>query len=290
MSTLAKVFVVLNLLLILVFVTVSGVLFAHEQQWKERAVTFQAKLADKTADYEQLDKEMSDKLALLEDKNFKLGEALNVKETELSDKDREIDQLKEDKRMLKKATDSLEASYDSLNQQWVSTNQGLQATVAELDRRNAELRRVLEDKTRTDEQVVLLTARIGENQRLINRLNDTIQDKSASLATAMGYNNVVQKRFPDVWQVVLEDGPAGEITPVINAKVTGVRSDVNLVMLSVGREDKVKVNMKFIVYRGSEYVGEVIVDEVAAQHCAARIVLTNLPFQKGDEATTQLGS
>ena len=93
MSTLAKVFVVLNLLLILVFVTVSGVLFAHEQQWKERAVTFQAKLADKTADYEQLDKEMSDKLALLEDKNFKLGEALNVKETELSDKDREIDQL-----------------------------------------------------------------------------------------------------------------------------------------------------------------------------------------------------
>ena len=60
-------------------------------------------------------------------------------------------------------------------------------------------------------------------------------------------------------------------------------------LLSVGREDKVEPNMKFIIYRGAEFIGEVTVEKVLAQQCSARIGLLKQPIMVGDEAATETG-
>ena len=78
----------------------------------------------------------------------------------------------------------------------------------------------------------------------------------------------------------------------INAKVLSVRTDVNVVLLSVGREDKVKEGYQFTVYNGGTYKGKVMVESVYPNMCSARILKELMAdaqtIQEGDNASTRI--
>jgi len=58
----------------------------------------------------------------------------------------------------------------------------------------------------------------------------------------------------------------------IHAKVTAVRPEVKLVMLSVGTDDGVKKGYRFTIYDGERYVGKVEVERPFSDMCSARIL------------------
>jgi hypothetical protein len=77
--------------------------------------------------------------------------------------------------------------------------------------------------------------------------------------------------------------------PPISAVVTAVNDEHNVFVLSVGREDAVRVGFQFIVFREDEYVGKLIIFRVERGWCAGRSKrhVERVPIRKGDRATTR---
>ncbi|HEX7010561.1 MAG TPA: hypothetical protein VF184_11295, partial [Phycisphaeraceae bacterium] len=55
-----------------------------------------------------------------------------------------------------------------------------------------------------------------------------------------------------------------------------------LVQVNVGRSDGVQENMKFMVHRGDQFVGNLVIEAVDADASAGRIVLAKDQIQPGD--------
>ena len=85
------------------------------------------------------------------------------------------------------------------------------------------------------------------------------------------------------------DGPP---MPAIDARVAAVKNDVNpnLVLLSVGSDEKVEKGFHFSIYRGTEFVGKVVVEKVLAASSGCRVLFTRdgQTIRQGDSAATRL--
>jgi len=84
--------------------------------------------------------------------------------------------------------------------------------------------------------------------------------------------------------------PCAFPVPRIDAAVLTVDADENLVWLNVGSNDGVKRGFTFHVYRGSRYKGDVRVENVEDDFCAAVVIMAaeSTVMAQGDRATTIL--
>ena len=80
------------------------------------------------------------------------------------------------------------------------------------------------------------------------------------------------------------------VPPPIDAKVVDVDTKEKLVVLSVGRDQKVEKGFRFTVYRGGSFVGKVEVFAVYPDLSGARILFTKegASVEQGDNASTSL--
>jgi hypothetical protein len=64
---------------------------------------------------------------------------------------------------------------------------------------------------------------------------------------------------------------------------------MNIVVLSIGRDDAVKPGYEFTVFRGSEYVARVVIDKVEKDFCSgySKKEVEKMPISVGDDATTK---
>jgi hypothetical protein len=78
--------------------------------------------------------------------------------------------------------------------------------------------------------------------------------------------------------------------PKIVGRVAGVSNKVNLVVISVGEEDGVRVGFEFTVYRGNEYVGKLIAEKVYPRQSACRVLkdMTKKKIKEGDRVSTHV--
>jgi hypothetical protein len=85
-----------------------------------------------------------------------------------------------------------------------------------------------------------------------------------------------------------ENGPI----PWIDARVAAVKNDVSpaLVLLSVGSEDRVEKGFHFSVYRGTTFIGKVVVAKVLKDSCGCYVLFTKggESITAGDSAATRL--
>ncbi|MBI3820163.1 MAG: hypothetical protein HY286_15825 [Planctomycetes bacterium] len=81
--------------------------------------------------------------------------------------------------------------------------------------------------------------------------------------------------------------PLGEVykaPPTIDGLVVTVAGEQKLVQLNVGSDSQVKPGYGFTIYRGSEFKGEVIVEDVQPKFATARIRYAVKPITVGDQA------
>lgn len=73
--------------------------------------------------------------------------------------------------------------------------------------------------------------------------------------------------------------------------ITAVSKKLPLVMMSLGSDDNVQKGQEFTIFRGSSYIGTVVVEDVYKDACAARIIKGKTKFliNKGDGVTTRFG-
>ena len=282
MSALAKVFIVLNFVLSIVFLASAGVLLAKTDEWRAK---YEAERTKHDSDVQGLETQRkdlqtnlssvtSDKDGLKRD----LGDAQNVR-----------DKYKEDLGTEQKVNVDLRKSVDETAQ----TLKTIQATLASAQDQIASLQKGKEEAEAKMREAV---DKQRQAEAEVTRLRSEGDDKAGqieSLGKQIAALTDERDKLQTVIAVAREAGfRVDELMaqPAINGKVMDVDSKVGVVVLSVGSQADVKKGFRFQVYRGGDYVGEVIVDAVYPDLSAASVVKLRpgMEIKKLDDVTTRL--
>ncbi len=289
MSLLAKIFVVFVTVLCLVYLGVEATVYYHATNWrqqyeraKERHMQWRKledqKIADKEAEVTKLkrDVDTADTNVTVLKGQFEAAQSdRKDKASQLEQKTGEYNELQ---RSHQKVADSI-AEKDRQIQQFLADNERLKS---ELDTANT-------DKETAQAQVARLTHQLTSTQKENQTLKvDAAEAKQAALDLQLTLEELERAGVP-VSTIVLNHRPV----PPIRGKVGGVRSDLQpaLVILNVGNnKDKVMKGYQFTVYRGSDFIGKVVVEKVMADTCTARVLFTapGRQIQPNDDAATRL--
>ncbi len=155
-----------------------------------------------------------------------------------------------------------------------------QARIDELDTKYKELlanRDALQD---------LLTT----TQNSLTNATTEVKKLTDDLTTANDILNRIKERDPEAYAGFLKPVAEVRVKEVIRGKVTGVDKSLGLVIINIGQRHKVQKGYAFIVFRGDQYIGKVVVDEVfpdmAASHYDKPSMKDNV--EVGDDVTTRL--
>lgn len=281
MSVVAKILVVLNLFLAIGFLGASATFLGVQENYKvqlaETEETLGVEIADLKAQKDKLGKDLNDQRSLSAEKqaaNEGLAAQLQAQNDEFVRMAEVHNQLLGQKELLAQTASDLQKTIDSLNDDKTRL----------IDEKDSALG---EKRTAIDER----NAAVTEQKRLENEilgLNDAVAELEKRLVSTA-------KQLEDTDLVVAlykeHYGEIGETlgVPAIKAVVAGANNDLNIVLLSVGRDDGVKPGYKFTIYRNNEYVGTVVVDRVEKDHCSgySKKEIERLPISVGDKGTTR---
>jgi SMC interacting uncharacterized protein involved in chromosome segregation len=281
MSVVAKILIVINLLLAVAFLAASATFLGAKTHWKHEYEVQTAKLKEDIKELNstkaQLQTNLAEQERIAEREEAKAKEKDNLIK-KLQDNYDQVDQAHQ---LLSSAHGHLTAAYEQLEKDYKAKVDDVSAMRDQLDTAVNEK----EDAVRRE------NAAVAEKQRVGDQLLEA-QQKIAAMAkdqTAMAEEIDNLKLENEAFK--REVGPlAGVLTPPsMDAMVTGVSDKVNLVILSVGRDDKVMKGFEFTIFRGSEFVGKVVVDRVEKDHCTAfsRKEVERTPIKVGDKGTTR---
>jgi len=282
MSGIGKVFVVLNLVFSLVIVGAAATYLSHADNWKEQHKDVSDKFASEKEVWEQTESDLTTERDELRNQVGVKQNTIDDLKIQVSDLDSQLKSEQVNGQQLRDDVTGIKASISKV-----------QSTINDLTSRNNELTDS-NATLRTQTQDAIDAQRKAEDN-LIRVQGDlaTCQEQVASLEERVTGLDQEKEHMSNIIEVAKQQGfdiTAIEAMPEIAAYVEEVDNDLGFVILSVGSDDKVKKGYKFHVYRGSSYLGDVVVDDVYPDKCAARIEfrVDGAQFNVNDKATTIL--
>lgn len=280
MSAIAKILIVLNLLLAVAFLGAAATFLGQQESYKFQLEQLQAKYTSET-------QRLEDALAATRNANRDLEQQKAAADSTLAALQSRFDQKETDYTALSNTHNELVAKYDSLSKtydQIVNQNRDLIAEkdrlVNEKDQALAEKRQAIEAKNVAETEQKRLEGELVDRDDQIGEMNKRAVAMADQIESANMKLDVYLREFGDL---------AGAIVPPrLTGKVTGVDQDLNIVLLSIGRDDNVKPGYTFTVYRGGEYVGKVKIDKVEKDYASGYSLpeLQKHPIEVGDSVST----
>jgi septal ring factor EnvC (AmiA/AmiB activator) len=282
MSTISKVFTVLNLVFSLVVVGTIGSMLSHTEDWRAKHAKEVEERAKQVDDLNKKIESANGDRNNYEAKNRDLTNQLADARSELTNATATADQLRNDNSQLRGSVDGIQASLKAVETQLgdvearnkalmeAETAHRATAATAEKDKLDAQ-----DDRARIEGELKRANDDIAAKEKQIAELDATLGNLRAE-------REALVKMGMDIDKLV------GGAIPQIPAKVSAVGE--GFVVLSVGQNEGVQIGYPFDVYRGDRYVGRVLVEHVLPDSATARITMKNgdLAFQAGDAATTRL--
>lgn len=263
MSTLTRVLIVVIFVMTLVYLGISAALFSYRVDYKNQLE--QETLAHKKtmAENEEVINKLTSKTTDLE-KNIKSLEGnIRTLEQELGTARNDLTDWKNTNNKLTNDLTALNDSYEKL-----------QASLTDQIQKNKELNEALEKTVATKDDAV--KERVTLEERFLQAQNTIIQLEK-NLAT-LEQQYLVQAKDLNQAKTMLAEykrkAPTLLAEPVgvklVEGRVTAIsdKPDLNIIMISVGKNDGVEVGMRFTVYRSDKYVAKVQVEKVEAQWAA----------------------
>lgn len=148
----------------------------------------------------------------------------------------------------------------------------------DIEKRNMELeRRNLDFNERVNELTAQILVLVQQQQQLEQQVN-ILKEENSKLARGAGAGGPV---------AAPEAAALGGVTPVTPTAVAPIRGKIvqvegNLATISVGSADGVQKGMVFVIYRGSEYIGDIQVTDVEPNLAAGRLKGTRSAPQPND--------
>jgi small nuclear ribonucleoprotein (snRNP)-like protein len=284
MGTFAKIFIVVNLVLAVVFLGAASTLLGTIEDYKGKWDSVSKDLAALKKSSEAKEKQLNDDI-----------DAFKIKTTKLEN---EKSRLESAEKVRNEEWLSLKTEFNKMSQTFetqASTLKDLEKDLADARVEIAGLNTKY-DKALSDTRAAKQTSDDLRND--LERANGNIAQLEADLAatqkekTELAEDN--QKKANLIAMIAAKIGSAAiaemENMPDIRGQVTGVDEDLNIVLVSVGVDDDVKVGFTMTVYRGGEYVGKLVIDKVGPDWASGHMdqgVSKSFPV-KGDEVATQL--
>ena len=189
----------------------------------------------------------------------KLEDNKSVFLTELEGLRTLVQQVELRRKLLADQLKALDAKYDKVQAEYTATQNSLAEALAQIDRDAGEERVLREQLVQREEEIKTLEERL----QLLG---------GAEAAAA-------------------EDTPAADpvaVTTLVGT-ITAVQAD-GLASINIGRVKGVRKGMKMYVYRGSDFVGHLRIDEVDDDESAGVLfdVREGMRVQQGDKVTTSL--
>ncbi len=283
MSLLAKVFVVVNLVLAILFFSTSATLYTTRRNWGEAVEKI---VTNAKVELKKVSDEIKSQASVLQDYAKRLSKLDADYNTVSADKQKKDVEITELKGKLEKANLRIDTEVKDRTQ-LTATLQDIQAKKADLDKLVDSLRKETDEAKAGRELATNDMTRIrvdleranNEHSKLLIE-HDQILQKNQTMEIQLA---AVKRANVDI---DILDNP-----PPIDAVVQAVgKAEDKIVVLSVGRGDKVEEGFEFTVYRGDRFVGKVKVIKVYDELSGARILYTQEgeTIQQGDKAATQL--
>lgn len=282
MSALAKVFVIFVFILSLVFFGTSATLFKIRLDWKQAFKNLEA-------DYSKSLDTLGKRINVLKDDSDKKAIEINRLKARQDELALENKKLQEDilteKKNVKDAmvtADKANTLNETLTSTVKATAESLTAKETELAKQKTERESAVADAAQAREQRDSIRLTLEQTQRELHVSRTEYQQ----LVDKYDTDRLLLARYEEIYGTL-----PGKPAPPIDGLVNAVDAGEKLVVLSVGRDDKVEAGYTFTVYRGDEYVGKVQVIKVYPNLAGARIIAMKdgLEIQRGDKASTRLG-
>ncbi len=284
MGTFAKIFIVVNLVLAVVFLgaasSLLGTIEDYKGKWSDSVKVHDDYVKTAKAKVKQLDDDidsMKTKIGRLENENSRLESADKQRNLEWSALEKQyngrseqlkalaskVDDLQKDLEKARQSVESLNGKYETALADTRTAKQGEDDLRNDLERANQQLKRVQADLATCQKEKATLSEADQKKARLIAQF--TAKFGTGALAGIMDM-------------------------PAVNGQVTGVDEDLNIVLVSVGTDDDMEVGFTMTVFRGGEFVGNLIIDKVGQDWASGhmdRSMSKSFPV-KGDQVATQL--
>ena len=305
MGTFAKIFIVVNLVLAVVVLGAGAALLGTAESWKARYQNDDVSAI--TADAENRSDWRPDDTRAF---NQNVVDALQAKAGEIDGLKKKIDVLSsqlsakliEAERLTEKLTNA-ETEWKLIAQKYNQMQEDFGAHVKSfkaLEKQLADARVEAKDMqkavdTATGDALADKQKR-EEVESNLARVEGQLKQAQESVAAGEKANNKLAEEKAAVEnQLALYIDTYGTrlgavAMEAVEGVVTGVDEELNLVLISVGTDDKVAVGYSFRVFRGKTFVGMLLIDRVGTDWASGHMKMdesSSFP-QRGDDVATRL--
>jgi len=287
LSTLSKVFTVLLVVFSVAFTSMTVSIVAKTADWKDTAEKYEqhARVAD--TNLRNLIAASAAELATARDsvkthlsQITQLERQVQAQATDLASVRSELAKVSSEKSSVEAMNRGLLAQLQSSE----AARTQYQTQRNETERRNVDLeRRSIDLNDRVNELTAVVTV-LREEKRQFEQQLHILQQENDRLSNASRRPGTGE-RFESASGLALQGIEAR--SPVSGTPVSGHVTEVDgdLVTVSVGSADGVKKGMRFVIYRGEEYIGDMVVSAVDPNESAGRLQITAATPTTGDVVT-----
>lgn len=285
MSAIGRIFIVLNLVLAAAFVGWAASANGTTENWKQKYNDEVAAKADALAEKDAEISDLRNQNSTLEDGQRQFREERDDAQARVKELEGALADAKRQNADLGGKIAEINATLGDYNQTIAQLSQEKDAAVqraheAEQARDEAQDAAQAAELAKRDAEEAAAQAamRIADLEKENASLSDQVSSLETEISTLVAITGVSRNQF--------------EAVPEIEGAVLEASSDkgTGLVVLNVGKDKGVKRGYVFHVYRGSQYKGEVRVENVQDRFCSAVVVGTanGREIAQGDRATTIL--
>jgi hypothetical protein len=294
MSNAVKIFILVNLVATLVLAAMSMRDYATRENWKRR--------------WDQDTRELKKEVDLSNQANANLSKDKVRAENAFLDRERMItdlqaatlkmqDQLttsEQEKQNFRTDLKKAEINYAGLNENYMA-----QAKSLELVRsRNAELTHI----SQVARAVAFnLNVKLSEVEDDLNNAQSELTQRAQEIDTLTKSDNknkamlaLLQKNHPQIYNELVDQKASTKfLQGVVAAVREGTDGKQDIVMLTIGKDEKVEEGIEFILYRGADYIAKVRADRVMNDMVSCRVIQDSwntkgLKIQQNDLASNRL--
>lgn len=265
MSTMTKVFVVLQAVLTIAVTSLFIGFAAQTENWKQLATTYQAARDAAVAQEQASQAAAQSAIAMAEDRARKLTDDLLAAQRELVSLKEELASARSERTTAVNEKLASEAGRTKLQEI-------LDVTTGELKAAQKENSTLLASNIDLQSRNARANARVLELTTNVTILTDEVRNMQERLAAA-------ERQISSSSGARGARGAMGETvgaTPIVKGEIRGQVTDVqgNYASINVGESTGVQPGMVFLVYRGGDqYVGDIQIDTVRPSESGGRVVL-----------------
>jgi predicted nucleic acid-binding Zn-ribbon protein len=282
MSSIGKIFVIINLVLSVLVLGAAGALLKKTDATKDQVRIAESERDASKAELDQARSEFTEREKALNSDKQQLTEEKNDLDVRAQSLDNNVARLEADNQSLRNDVSKINASLAAIQASFSTTQQ----RVVELTDQNTQLnQQMIDAKTKANEAANAQGAAeetLAQAQAQLEELQLQLTASQEEASTNKKLVEVAKSAGFDVTTIIA--------MPRIEATVAEVDDQYGFVVLDKGKKDNVERGFTFEIHRDGNYLGRVKVDEIYDDYATARIELKapGAKMQRFDHASTYL--